>query len=270
MRLWYQSFSRFDAFGHYAAALKQQISHAADPDTVIEAHGLTRGGGFADQYRYPEYVDVGEVIANGLKAQQEGYDGFLLGNIVDPGIRELRELLTIPVLGLCEATLSIACMMGASYTLVTVNPKFTPRVIENVHRYGFYPRMASFEPMKVHNLTDLAAGFSDAPEHAAARDAIFEEFRQAARRGIEKGAEVIVAAGGVVMAMLAHANIHDVDGVPILNGTVALTKMGETAVKIQRLTGNFISKQMTYAPPRGELLKEVRRVYGADAYPGAE
>jgi len=81
---------------------------------------------------------------------------------------------------------------------------------------------------------------------------------------------VIIAAGGVVMAMLAHANIHDVDGVPILNGTVALTKMGETAVKIQRLTGNFISKHMTYAPPRGELLKEVRRVYGADVYPGAD
>jgi hypothetical protein len=27
---------------------------------------------------------------------------------------------------------------------------------------------------------------------------------------------------------------------------------------------------MTYAPPRGELLKEVRRVYGADAYPGID
>jgi allantoin racemase len=270
MRVWYQSFSRFDAFGHYGSALKQQIGHAADPGTDIEAHGLTRGGGFADQYRYPEYVDVGEVIANGLQAQKEGYDGFLLGNIVDPGFRELRELLTIPVLGLCESTLSIACMMGPTYTLVMINPKFTPRVLENVHRYGFYPRMASFETMKIHNLTDLAAGFSDAPEHAPAREAIFEEFRQAARRGIEKGAEVIVAAGGVVMAMLAHANIHEVDGVPILNGTVALTKMGETAVKIQRLTGNFISKHMTYAPPRGELLKEVRRVYGADVYPGAE
>lgn len=81
---------------------------------------------------------------------------------------------------------------------------------------------------------------------------------------------MIVAAGGVVMAMLAHANVHDVDGVPILNGTVALTKMGETAVKIQRLTGNFTSKHMTYAPPHGELLKEVRRVYGADAYPGID
>jgi len=46
--------------------------------------------------------------------------------------------------------------------------------------------------------------------------------------------------------------------------------MGETAVKIQRLTGNFTSKRMTYAPPRGELLKEVRRIYGADTYPGVD
>ena len=39
MRMWYQSFSRFDAFGHYGSALLKQISHAADPETQIEAHG---------------------------------------------------------------------------------------------------------------------------------------------------------------------------------------------------------------------------------------
>jgi allantoin racemase len=270
MRLWYQSFSNFSAFGQYNEALRAIVRSAADGETAIDIFDLREGGGIADQYRYLEYRDVGEVIANGIKAQKDGYDAFLIGNIADPGIRELRELLTIPVLGLCETTLSIACMMGSAFTLVTVNDKFTPRVRENVLRYGFGSRMASLETMSVDHLPRLAPGFSNSPDDAAVRGAIFDGFREAARKGIARGAEVIVPAGGVVMAMLANAGIHEVDDVPILNGTVALTKMAEMAVKLQKLTGMFTSKRMTYAPPRGQMLKEIRAIYGADIYPGIE
>ncbi len=268
-KLWYQTFSRFSAFGGYGEALRKCVKGAADPETVIDVSDLQKGGGIADQYRYLEYLDTAEVISNGLRAQQEGYDAFLIGNIADPGIRELREVLTIPVLGLCETSLSIACMMGASFCLVSVNDKFTPRVVENVKRYGFLGRMTSIEPMSVAHLPKLAAGFSDSVADAEARKAILDGFMQAARNGVAKGAEVVIPAGGVVMALLAHVGVHDVDGVPILNGTLVLTKMGETAVKLKRLTGQFTSKQNTYAPPRGDVLKAVRSVYGQDVYPGA-
>ena len=269
MRLWYQTFSKFSAFGQYGQALVKMVSSAADPGTEVDIHDLHHGG-IADQYRYLEYLDVAQVIANGLRAQREGYDAFLIGNIIDPGIHELRELLTIPVLGLCETTLHLSSMMGSSHTLVSVNDKFTTRIMENVRRYGFASRTTSVEPMRVNHLPKLASGFSDSPEDAVAREAIFEAFREAARKGIAKGAELIIPAGGVVMAMLAHAGVHEIDGVPILDGTVMLTKMGETAVKLHRLTGTFTSKRMTYAAPTGDVLKEVRAVYGADMYPDAQ
>ena len=66
----------------------------------------------------------------------EGFDAFLIGNIADPGLQEAREIADIPVLGLCELALHVACMMGASFSLVTINAKFTPRIVENVRRYG--------------------------------------------------------------------------------------------------------------------------------------
>ncbi len=47
--------------------------------------------------------------------------------------------------------------MGANFSLVTINEKFTPRVLENVHRYGFTGRMTSWEPMGVTRLPNLAA-----------------------------------------------------------------------------------------------------------------
>ena len=34
--------------------------------------------------------------------------------------REAREAVNIPVLGLCETSLHVACMMGANFSLVTI------------------------------------------------------------------------------------------------------------------------------------------------------
>ena len=91
-------------------------------------------------------------------------------------------------------------------------------------------------------------------------------------RGIrEEGAEVVIAAGGVAMALLEKLGIHEVrPGVPILNGVTALVKTGEAAVKIARLHGGrFISKRLQYAPPGPEQIEEIRKYYG-DVYPSVK
>jgi hypothetical protein len=36
-----------------------------------------------------------------------------------------------------------ACMMGANFSLVTINDKFTPRIVENVVHYGLKNRLAA-------------------------------------------------------------------------------------------------------------------------------
>ena len=57
------------------------------------------------------------MLKNVHRAVREGYDAFLIGNIADPGLREAREIADIPVLGLCESAMHVACMMGASFSL---------------------------------------------------------------------------------------------------------------------------------------------------------
>src|SRR3972149_7576306 len=135
MKLWYQSMSRQKAWGSYNKALRTILDQVKDAGTEIEVHGITKIGGLADQYRYLEYLENGEVMENVQTAVKRGFDAFLIGNIGDPGIRECREIANIPVLGLCETALHLACMMGANFSLVTINEKFTPRIVENVTRY---------------------------------------------------------------------------------------------------------------------------------------
>jgi hypothetical protein len=113
------------------------------------------------------------------------------------------------------------------------------------------------------------AVFDRAFEDAAVRDDIIEQFCRAARQGLAKGAESVIPAGGIVMTLLAEAGVHEIDGAPVVNGLFALVKFGELAASMRGLTGHFTSKRLTYAPPSGALLDDIRRIYGSRLYPGA-
>ncbi|MGE0419828.1 MAG: aspartate/glutamate racemase family protein, partial [Acetobacteraceae bacterium] len=207
--------TRQTEWGTYPQVLRAILDKVKDADTEIHVAGITEIGGVGDQFRYLEYLETGEVLKNVQRAVNEGFDAFLVGNIADPGLREAREIANIPVMGLCESAMHVACMMGANFSFVTINEKFTPRIVENVHRAGLRDRFAGANRMNVERLTDLAPAFDPGP----ARDVVMAQFNAAAKKNAEAGAEVVIAAGGGVLALLAHADSHETpDGVPILNG----------------------------------------------------
>ena len=264
MKLWYQSMSRDGENSVYARALHGIFNEVKDPGTEIELHRMAQGGG-GGQYRYLEHLETSEVLRNVAHAQREGFDAILLGNINDPGLHAAREIAGVPVLGLCESSLYLACLMGRSFSLVTVNQKYMQRVAENVAQAGLKDRLVAIDCMKFDRTTDMLRGY----ESEEARNGVVAAFNQAARRGVAAGSEVVIAAGGGVMAMLAMAGVHETeDGVPILNGITALVKLAETAVKVNRLTGGrFTSRRLAYAQPPLDQIADLRRRYGADIYP---
>src|SRR5688572_11587183 len=205
MKLWYQSMSRQKAWGEYNAALARILDSVRDPDTEIDVHGITKIGGTTPQFHYLDYLETGEVLANVQTAMRRGYDAFLIGNVGDPGLQAAREIADIPVLSLGEASFHLACMMGRSFSLVTINEKFTQRIVDNIGHYGLAARLSAVNRMQVDRLLNLNAGFRD----ARSRRKIVQQFMKAADANIEAGAEVIIPAGGVVMALLADAGIHE-------------------------------------------------------------
>ena len=218
MRLFYQSFgvSRGSRDGAYGRVLKRIVDSAAAPGTDISINGLSPHRAIAEQYRYLEFLDTAAVLENGVRAESEGYDAFLLGNIFDPGLHELRELLNIPVLGLRECSVHVACLMGTTFSLINVNPKFTHRIVEGIKLQGLASRLVSVEQMKL----DRPGVFDLALRDDAAKAEIVDQFVECARRSIEKGAEVLIPAGGSLMAVLADAGVHQVASAPILNGLI--------------------------------------------------
>lgn len=265
VKLFYQSLgvARQSESGAYAQALTKILQSAAAQDTSISLRGLGPGKAIADQYRFLELLDTCEILDNGLRAEQEGFDAFLIGNIFDPGLHALREALNIPVLGLCESSIHLACLMGASFSIVNVNAKFTRRIVENIAGIGLSSRLISIDEMQIERGQVLDRAFEDDD----VRKNVLAQFTEVARQGAAKGAEVIIPAGGIVMTILACCGVFAVDNVPIVNGLIALVKMAELAVQIRRLTGSFTSKRLMYAPPTGKLLQDIRQAYGNRLYP---
>jgi allantoin racemase len=265
VKLWYQSMSRQDAWGDYNKALRRILEAVKDPGTEIDVHGIEKIGGTTPQFHYLDYLETGEVLENVQTATRKGYDAFLIGNIGDPGLQAAREIADIPVLALCETSVHLACMMGRTFSLVTINEKFTQRIVDNIGRYGLAGRLAAVHRMRVDRIVHLDAGFRD----EESRNNILGQFMVAADANIEAGAEVIIPAGGVVMALLADAGIYGAArNTPILNGITALVKTAESVVKLNRIMGGkFPSKRLYYAPPTPDQIDDIRKHYGADVYP---
>ena len=152
--------------------------------------------------------------------------------------------------------------MGASFGLVTISPKWNLRLMENVQRYGLERRLIGMEAMDTTPI-ELKRAMIDKPF----RQSILDQFNLAAQKLLDKGAEVIIPAGGDIIVFLAESKTYEFERAPIVNGIVELVKMGEMAVKLRKITGRFTSKRLTYAPPTGDYLERTRAFYGADVYP---
>ncbi len=90
-------------------------------------------------------------------------------------------------------------------------------VAENIASYGLTGRLVSIDQMAVERGAFLDRGFEDETTRAT----VVEAFRSAARQGVAKGAETVIPAGGIVMALLALANVAYLEEAPS-DGAAAL------------------------------------------------
>lgn len=69
---------------------------------------------------YEEYLSVPGTFEIARAAEADGYDAIVLGCFGDPGLDGLREIVSVPVVGPCEAAMHVACTLGHRFGIVTV------------------------------------------------------------------------------------------------------------------------------------------------------
>ena len=167
------------------------------------------------------------------QGEAEGVEGFVLACFGDPGLDACRELATGPVVGIAEAAMHVATMLGRSFSIVTTLARTTGQAEHLVHRYGFAAACRSIHACEVPVLAlhDPASG---------ARERVVERCRRAVEHD---GADSIVL-GCAGMADFCR-DVEQQVGVPVVDGVTAGVLLVESMVRLGLVT----STRSEYAPP---------------------
>lgn len=253
MRIWYQGFTDPVAHKIYVDLLQDHLNTVAGEGVSVEFHGIDPPA--AHLHTIEELRCSLAAMANALRAQEEGYDAFVMGHFQEAGIHEIKSMLDIPVLSLGEATMLYACSLGRKIGLITIDPVFIPWHEDQVRLAGLSERVVGVRAMST-SPADYMKAFAD----EAAFDDVLRQFREQAQPLLDAGADVLVPAGGLPMMLLSRKAPLTIDGAPVMNGVNVLVKMAETAVRLKRIDGLAISRRSNYALPSDAALKEFRNI----------
>jgi allantoin racemase len=178
--------------------------------------------------------------------QADGNDAVIIGASVDPGLSAARELLDIPVVGITEAALHAACLLGGKTGAIVMSANSDTILREMADAYGLGTRLGTVHTLPMTPL-DLLADLD------------------AATRTIAAAAEAMVAGSGVdtiiligaVMAGMAEV-VQPALRVPVLEGVSAAVGLAEALVRLRVSP----SRAGSYAKPPEERVSVLARALG--------
>ena len=138
---------------------------------------------------------IGEHSTIALVSQHApGCDAVVIGVSYDTGLRGARELLPVPVVGMTEAGLLTACMLGGRIGVISFGRRVLPLYHELVASYGLTARIAGWRMLE-----------STVAYQSGAHEELDRELVAAANDLIERdGAETVVLTGAVMAGVPAR------------------------------------------------------------------
>jgi Asp/Glu/hydantoin racemase len=193
------------------------------------------------EYHLYEHAAFSPMLELMREAEADGCAAGVIGCFYDGGLRELREALRMPVVGMAEASLHLACSLGHRFSIVVGRRKWIPKMSDNVLLYGLERRLASFRSVEM-GIPEVIAD----PE--LFHDRVLEEGRRAVE---EDGAEVIVLSEVASPAFWERARAEL--PVPLVDPGVACWKWAELVADLYERLGLSHSKVYGYEAPPAEL-----------------
>ena len=159
-----------------------------------------------------------------------GCDAVVLGVSLDTGLLALRELLSIPVVGMTEAGLFGAALVATKIGVLTYGARMVPAYEELVKSHGFADRVAGVDSVEL----PPTATFSD-PQ------AVRRLSLEACARLIDgRGAEAIVMAGAAMAGL--NETLQKEVAVPLVDGVACAVPLAEMLVRLglpKPIAGSF-------------------------------
>jgi allantoin racemase len=261
MKIWWQSSTPIHRLHDYRNTLSEHLDSVKRKDTEVHINGVDDG---SMDLHYNAVVAInsfapGGVLNKIIQAADQGYDAVAIGCFLDPALQEAREIVPIPVLGLGETSMLVACMYGQKFSGVAFHSKQSQYYDRKAHEYGLASRHIPFG--------DLGIDFNQVQDAFTSPGQMTETFVREARRLAAQGAEVILAACATVNAIIRREKIREVDGALVLDCNAVLLKMTEAMAELAGSIGLRASQRLLYQSPNRRSLEDWMRIYGFRASP---
>lgn len=168
-----------------------------------------------------EAVIGGAVALEMLAETHQDVDAAVIAAFGDPGLGGARELFSIPVVGLAEAGMLTACMLGRSFAIVTFAQALEPWYRECVEWHGLASRCAG--------IRTLDGSFRSIQDVQEEKEALLVDLAGRAVR--EDGADVVVLAGAPLAGLAGK--VRERIPVPVVDCVAAAVKQLETLVALR-------------------------------------
>jgi allantoin racemase len=204
-----------DVTARLAAAAKP----AAAQGTIIGTATATRG---VPYIATRAEAQIGGAIALEMLAELHGdYDAAIIAAFGDPGLLGARELFDIPVIGMAEASMLTACMLGRRFAIATFARALGPWYQDCVDMHGLAGRCAG-----IRTLDDPFKSIGNVQDE---KESLLAEL--AKQTALELEADAVILAGAPLAGLAAR--IKDRVPVPVVDQMAAAVKQAEALVTLR-------------------------------------
>jgi len=201
---------------------------AAAPDTEFVVR--TAKWGLPYIATRAEATIAGHVILEMLAEEHADFDAGIIAAFGDPGLGGARELFDIPIIGISEAAMLTACMLGRRFSIITFSPALQPWYEECIASHGLSGRCASIRA--------LDDPFSSVGNVQLEKEELL--LRLANLAITEDGADVVIPAGTPLSGLARR--LRDRIDVPVVDLIGSSVKQAELLVALKHrkaLQGTF-------------------------------
>lgn len=219
------------------------------PESIVDPRfefrvTTTKGGAEAIDSFYNLLYENLCVLEEGLKSEDEGYNGVLVNSVLDYGVQELRSRLNVPVMGAGLIGMHTAAMLGNKFSIVTIWPRSYEFAYKRLLKeYGLEDRCVSIRSVS-QTLVQVANNMSEGVKKVAeGDDSVVAKVKEECFNAIKEDNADVILLGCTCMAPI-HERIQKEVPVPVINPLTLAYKFTEL------LTGLGLGQsKKTYPPP---------------------
>jgi allantoin racemase len=198
--------------------IRKTVEMVKSPQTEAIVVSPEKGPEFLGSY-YEESIATAETL-NIVQEMREGVEAVVLACYGDPGLYAMKEIVDVPVVGIAEASMAIATLLGQRFSILVAADKSIFMMHNLVQKYGFGDRLATIRPV------DMPTTHLEGAEESISR-----KLSEVGKKTIEDGAETIIlgCAGLTGFDLKLQTQL----GVPVIDPVKAGIKLAEALVSMQ-------------------------------------